>query len=315
VTCHDGFTLHDLVSYNEKHNEANGEQNRDGLNDNYSWNCGHEGPTRDPKVNALRLRQAKNLMATLMLSQGVPMVLAGDEFLRTQSGNNNAWCQDNETSWVDWGLAEENEEFLRFTREMIWLRRRHPALRRRRFFVGELRPAGDWRVGVTPRTPPPASPFPRTGPVRPSEAGLPPDARVHSADATGRPTDEPGPAPVPLTAPALADIHWHGVEPYQPDFGHYARTLAFALDGRFTGREQDHDYQLDTDFYVAMNAYHEPLKFRVPPSPTRRRWRRVVDTAQPGPRDFIPEGEGPVIAEGSLHPVAAYSMVVLVSEH
>jgi isoamylase len=315
VTCHDGFTLYDLVSYNQKHNEANGEGNRDGINENYSWNCGHEGPTDDPTVNALRLRQAKNLMATLMLSQGVPMILAGDEFLRTQGGNNNAWCQDNETSWVNWGLARERLDFLRFTREMIWLRRRHPALRRRRFFVGELRPTGDWRVGVTPRTPPPVSPFPRTGPVRPSEAGLPPDPRVYSADATGRPTDEPGPAPVPLTAPALADIHWHGVEPYKPDFGHYSRTLAFALDGRFTGREQDHDYQLDADFYVAMNAWHEPLKFRVPPSPTRRRWRRVVDTAEPGPRDFIPEGEGPLVPEGSLYPVGAHAMIILIAEH
>src|SRR5207253_3437256 len=108
VTCHDGFTLWDLVSYDKKHNEANGEENRDGSDANYSWNCGVEGETADPEVNALRLRQAKNLMTTLMLSQGVPMILAGDEFLRTQKGNNNAWCQDNDISWVDWGLAEEH---------------------------------------------------------------------------------------------------------------------------------------------------------------------------------------------------------------
>jgi glycogen operon protein len=134
ITCHDGFTLQDLVSYDRKHNEANGEGNRDGLDENYSWNCGAEGPTDDPAVQKLRRRQAKNLIATLLLSQGVPMLLAGDEFLRTQGGNNNAWCQDNDTSWIDWNLAERNADFLRFVRELIALRKRHPALRRRDFF-------------------------------------------------------------------------------------------------------------------------------------------------------------------------------------
>jgi glycogen operon protein len=133
ITCHDGFTLWDLVSHNEKHNEANGEANRDGAFENNSWNCGVEGPTDDPKVLGLRRRQARNLIATLLLSQGVPMLLAGDEFLRTQQGNNNAWCQDNEISWVDWSLAVKNASFLRFVREMIALRKRHSALRRRRF--------------------------------------------------------------------------------------------------------------------------------------------------------------------------------------
>jgi glycogen operon protein len=136
VSCHDGFTLWDLVSYNQKHNEANGEGNRDGTDANWSWNCGVEGPTTDPKVLDLRRRQARNLLATLLLSQGVPMLLAGDEFLRTQRGNNNAWCQDNETSWIDWTLARTNADFLRFTRELIALRKRHPALRRRRFLHG-----------------------------------------------------------------------------------------------------------------------------------------------------------------------------------
>jgi glycogen operon protein len=136
VTCHDGFTLHDLVSYNQKHNEANGENNRDGMDENYGWNCGVEGPTDNPQVLEVRRRQAKNLLLTLFLSQGVPMLLAGDEFLRTQRGNNNAYCQDNEISWVDWTLAETNADFLRFVRELIALRKRHPALRRRGFFRG-----------------------------------------------------------------------------------------------------------------------------------------------------------------------------------
>jgi glycogen operon protein len=133
VTCHDGFTLWDLVSYNHKHNEANGEGNRDGSDANWSWNCGVEGPTDDPAVLELRRRQARNLAATLFLSQGVPMLLAGDELLRTQGGNNNAWCQDNETSWIDWGLATVNADFLRFVKMLIALRKRHPALRRQTF--------------------------------------------------------------------------------------------------------------------------------------------------------------------------------------
>jgi glycogen operon protein len=136
ITCHDGFTLWDLVSYDVKHNEANGEQNRDGMDENYSWNCGVEGASNEPKVLALRKRQARNFIASLFLSQGVPMILAGDEFLRTQSGNNNAWCQDNPTSWIDWTLTQKNADFVRFVREMIALRKRHPCLRRRSHLRG-----------------------------------------------------------------------------------------------------------------------------------------------------------------------------------
>ncbi|MFJ4340847.1 glycogen debranching protein GlgX [Streptomyces sp. NPDC088915] len=138
VTCHDGFTLRDLVSYNEKHNEANGEENRDGEGHNRSWNCGEEGETEDIGIKELRARQMRNFLATLMLSQGVPMLSHGDEFGRTQGGNNNAYCQDNEVSWVRW--PKENSEveatLLRFTRAMVRLRREHPVFRRRRFFHG-----------------------------------------------------------------------------------------------------------------------------------------------------------------------------------
>lgn len=136
VTAHDGFTLQDLVSYNEKHNEANKEDNRDGESHNRSWNCGVEGPTDDPEIFALRARQQRNFIATLLLSQGVPMLVAGDEFGRTQHGNNNAYCQDNKTSWVDWQLKEENQDLLRFTCELLLLRRDHPGFRRRCFFTG-----------------------------------------------------------------------------------------------------------------------------------------------------------------------------------
>ncbi|HET9076149.1 MAG TPA: glycogen debranching protein GlgX [Acidimicrobiales bacterium] len=134
VTAHDGFTLADLVSFNEKHNEANGEENRDGTDDNRSWNCGAEGPTDDPQVNVLRRRQVRNLLATLLLSQGVPMLLGGDEFGRTQHGNNNAYCQDSELSWYDW--ENQDLELLDWTRALIALRRDHPVFRRRRFFQG-----------------------------------------------------------------------------------------------------------------------------------------------------------------------------------
>jgi len=248
LTAHDGFTLRDLVTYNDKHNEANGEGGRDGTNENYSWNSGVEGRTDDPGVLDLRRRRAKNFLATLLLSQGVPMLLAGDEFLRTQRGNNNAYCQDNEVSWVDWTLAGENAEFLRFTREMIALRRRHPALRRRGFFHG----------------------------AEPLEAA--------------------------------ADVIWHGAEAGWPDFSTTSRVLAYALDGRRTGREPDRD------FYVAFNGWEEAMPFEVPPSPSDRPWRRVIDTALPSPKDIVGLEQGPRVAFGALYPVEGFSLVVFISE-
>jgi isoamylase len=249
VTCHDGFTLWDLVSYNQKHNEANGENNLDGVTENFSWNCGVEGPTDDPEFLALRQRQAKNFMVTLLLSQGVPMLQAGDEFLRTQSGNNNAWCQDNAVSWVDWSLAVKNADFLRFVREMIALRKAHPALRRPTFFRG-------------------AGPCGKLAP----------------------------------------DIIWHGAKPGQPDFSTAGCTLAFALDGRQTGREPD------CDFYVACNARPEPLSFRIPRSPSGRPWRRIVNTALKSPLDIVPSSEGRRVPVNSYYRVAPFATVVLISE-
>jgi pullulanase/glycogen debranching enzyme len=249
ITCHDGFTLWDLVSYNHKHNYANGEGNRDGLDDNLSWNCGVEGPTVKPEVLGLRRRQAKNFMTTLMLSQGVPMLMAGDEFLRTQNGNNNAWCQDNDISWVDWDLAKTHADFLRFVREIIALRKQHPVLRRREFFRGE--------------------------------------------DATHN--GEP-------------DVIWHGVRPGFPDFSAFSRSLAFALDGRLTGREPD------CDFYVACNAWQEPLLFEIPPSPSGRLWRRAVDTALASPLDIVDPDARPEVPAYGVYAVAPFSMVVLISD-
>jgi glycogen operon protein len=134
VVAHDGFTLNDLVSYNEKHNEANGEDNRDGANDNHSWNHGVEGPTDDPNIIERRDREMRNILTTLLLSQGVPMICSGDEICRTQNGNNNAYCQDNEIGWVDWNLNDRKKAMLEFTTKLIAVRRNHPNFHRRKFF-------------------------------------------------------------------------------------------------------------------------------------------------------------------------------------
>ncbi|GAB1540805.1 glycogen debranching protein GlgX [Scytonema sp. NUACC21] len=144
ITCHDGFTLNDLVSYNDKHNEANGEDNRDGINDNLSWNCGVEGETDNPEINVLRRQQIKNFASILLLSQGVPMILAGDEVRHTQKGNNNAYCQDNEISWFDWNLLEKNSDIFRFFKLMVNFRKSYckAALRRHHFFSGEVNERG-----------------------------------------------------------------------------------------------------------------------------------------------------------------------------
>ena len=300
VTCHDGFTLWDLVSYNRKHNRANGEANRDGSDDNASWNGGVEGETDDPGIIENRLRRAKGMVATLMLSQGVPMLLGGDEFLRTQHGNNNAWCQDNDLSWIDWTLQEKNAGFLRFVRELIWLRRRHPVFRRRRFFAGDLGSPGATVSG--------GAPFPAAGPVRPGEAGV-------ATDETGR---HPAGPDVRTAGPSgtavLRDIHWHGTEPFQANFGPDSRHIAFSLDGRFTGRDGEPDYHPDRDFYVAMNCGPSVKIFRVPPSPTGRKWHRLVDTCQPSPADVLDEDTGLEVAPRSGLVVPSFGLVVLLSE-
>jgi isoamylase len=137
ITAHDGFTLNDVVTYNERHNEANHEGNRDGSSDNRSWNCGVEGPTEDPEINRLRERQIRNFLSTLLLSQGTPMLLAGDEFGRTQNGNNNAYCQDNEISWLDWNFTDKGKSLIEFVKELTHLRHTYPILRRNRFLTGE----------------------------------------------------------------------------------------------------------------------------------------------------------------------------------
>ncbi|HEX9064586.1 MAG TPA: glycogen debranching protein GlgX, partial [Streptosporangiaceae bacterium] len=153
VTCHDGFTLTDLVSYDGKHNEANGERNRDGSDDNRSWNCGTEGPSDDPEINTLRQRQIRNFLTTLFFSQGIPMLLAGDELGRTQLGNNNTYCQDNEISWVDWDAAVKHADLIDFVAALSALRKAHPVLRRRRFFSGRAGDSADGQRDIVWLTP------------------------------------------------------------------------------------------------------------------------------------------------------------------
>jgi isoamylase len=297
ITCHDGFTLYDLVSYNDKHNNANGEQSRDGSNDNLSWNSGIEGETEDPHIRELRIRRAKGMMATLLLSQGVPMILAGDEFLRTQQGNNNAWCQDNDISWVDWSLTEKNADFLRFTREMIALRKRHPVFRRRRFFQGQL---GTMAAAL---------PTPSTQ-DRTREPNLP-DLKEIPAEAKSSPRSAKSSR---KTTMPLADIHWHGLEPFAPDFGARSQHIAYTLDGRFNGHDGDADYKSDNDFFIAFNVSPTALNFTVPPSPTGRKWRKLVDTAAVSPQDILGEGRGAVVTPKSKLTVESFAIVILISD-
>jgi isoamylase len=189
VTCHDGFTLADLVSYDHKHNEANGEGGVDGSDDNRSWNCGAEGPTEDAAVLDLRSRQQRNFLATLFCSQGVPMLLAGDELGRTQGGNNNAYSQDNEVSWVDWGLAESEAALLEFARDLAAFRRDHPVFRRRRFFRGGP-DGGDGLADIAWLTP--------SGQEMAGRDWNAPDARAMMVFVNGDAITEPGPRGEPV---------------------------------------------------------------------------------------------------------------------
>ncbi|MET8948068.1 glycogen debranching protein GlgX [Streptomyces sp. NPDC004542] len=229
VTAHDGFTLRDLVSYNDKHNEANGEDNQDGESVNRSWNCGVEGETDDPAVGELRARQQRNLLATLLLSQGIPMLCHGDELGRTQRGNNNAYCQDGELSWIDWRLTEEQRTLTDFTRHVIALRAAHPVLRRRRFFRGE-------RAA-------------RSGQPLPDLVWLRPDARE------------------------MTERDWQ-----RPD----AHSVGVFLNGdAIAERDERGRPVVDDSFLLLLNAYWEPVDFRLPGQAYGERWVTLIDTADP----------------------------------
>jgi isoamylase len=221
VTVHDGFTLADLVSYDGKHNEANGENNRDGTDDNRSWNCGVEGPTDDLIVRELRARQRRNFIATLMLSERVPSLLGGDEFARGQGGNNNAYCQDDELTWFDWSQAAANSDLVDFTASLCRLREEHPVFRRRQFFTG--------------------------------------------TQAQGATRD---------------DLDWYrpdGIEMSAEDWNApFARAVAVALSG-----DTGNPTQRDDPFLILINAWWEPLDFKVPDSLLDITWNVELDTADP----------------------------------
>jgi len=224
VTCHDGFTLWDLVSYEQKHNRANGEKNRDGTDANYSWNCGVEGPTDDPAILSLRQRQVRNLLALVLLSRGVPMLLAGDEVLHSQGGNNNAWCQDNPIGWFDWSKVERNGAMLRFTRELIALRQRHPSLRANFYYRGapargDTRPDISWhgeRLGHPPWEDPEARALACTiGAIEPGEVDLHLVINMSEHAVAAALPDNPGGWRLALDTARAApdDIHAPGTQP------------------------------------------------------------------------------------------------------
>jgi isoamylase len=250
VTAHDGFTLRDLVSYNEKHNEANGEDNRDGESHNRSWNCGVEGPTEDPGVNALRARQQRNFLLTLLLAQGIPMLLGGDEIGRTQGGNNNAYCQDNEVSWFDWERVDK--PLLAWTARLIALRREHPIFRRRGWFHGR-----------------------------------------------------------PIRGESATDIAWFkpdGEQMQEADWQQGpAGTLGVFLHGRgMRSTDARGEPLADDSFYVAFNAHHDAISFRLPDGEQwAAHWELVLATADPDPPP-----SPPTHAAGDEVPVAGRSAMV-----
>ena len=248
ITAHDGFTMWDLVSYNSKKNIENGENNKDGMNENDSYNHGYEGETDDPAIIKLRKRQIKNFIVTLMVSQGVPMILMGDEICKTQYGNNNAYCQDNHKNWIDWRRKEKFNDIYNFFIKMIDFRKKHHSLRRAHFFTGR--------------------------------------------DFTGN---------------GIADVTWHGVKPYNPDFNETSHSLAFLISGEDFSEEYK---EKDNDIYVILNSYHEPLTFEIPEIKGKK-WYRVVDTFNDAENDFL---DNPILLKDSKYIVKEKSSIILISK-
>jgi glycogen operon protein len=275
VTCHDGFTLHDLVSYDGKHNEANGENNRDGTDDDRSWNCGVEGPTDDLDIVALRERQKRNFLTTLFLSQGVPMLLHGDEIGRTQGGNNNAYCQDGELSWVDWtGLRDdtffdERGPLLDFVRRLSRLRTEHPVFRRRRFFLGDQRSK---RARKAARRKADAA----------AESEVLPDLVWFTPDGQ-----------------EMADKDWSAG---------FNKSLNVFLNGDAISEPDPRGRQVrDDSFLLLFNAHDGDLAFTLPPAVYGQMWIKMLDTADP----LLAEEESPIVKARENVPVGARSIQVL----
>ncbi len=268
ITSHDGFTLADLVSYNQKHNLDNGEDNRDGDTVNHSWNHGIEGPTDDPGIEALRLRQIKNFLTVLLTAQGTPMLLMGDEVRRTQRGNNNAYAQDNEISWFDWDLVEKNAGLLRFARGLIHLNQNHQIFQQHRF----------WKIHDGDATPDLAGPPPVFEPRRTRadiDVNREQDRLWHEEIFRMKTEEEAHPA----------RIVFHGTHLHQPDTSDHSHSLAYEL---YLPENGEH-------LHVILNAYWEPLSFELPWVPNEHTWRRLVDTARPAPDDFYLPADAPPV--------------------
>ena len=251
VTCHDGFNLQDLVSYNEKHNEANGENNQDGSDDNKSWNCGAEGPTDDPAINALRWQQKRNFIATLLCSQGVPMLLAGDELSHTQQGNNNTYCQDNELTWLNWQLSDDKRNFLEFVKQIISIRRRQPVFQRRKFFQGRS--------------------------IYGNEIG-----DITWFEPSGQPMRE---------------------EAWNAGFN---QCFGMRMLGDMIGDVDERGQEIKGDsILLLINAFHEPIPFKIPSQlrRQRQRWQRLIDTA-------LPDAEQIWFASGKAYDLKGRSLVI-----
>ncbi len=277
VTCHDGFTLNDLVSYNDKHNEANGEDNNDGESHNRSWNCGVEGPTDDEAVLDLRARQQRNIIATMLISQGVPMLLHGDELGRTQQGNNNVYCQDSDIAWVDWSLAGKNAPLIGFTAGMVALRHAHPVFRRRRFFAGKP-----------------------IGPRRRSDAATVSGADRHAA--------LPDIAWFSPSGQEMTEQDW--------DSGFGKCVTVFLNGDAIYDVDPRGERVTDDSFAIALNAHHEHIDLALPGPEYGSRWAVVVDT-EAGEVTTLATAPGMAAAEpatigaGATHRVAARSLIVL----
>ncbi len=248
ITCHDGFTLNDLVSYNSKHNIENGENNRDGENHNFSCNWGIEGVSAPPEIERLRVRMIKNFTATLFLSLGIPMMLAGDELRRSQKGNNNSYCQDNEISWINWSLTEKNIEIYEFTRQMIEFRKNHPILRSMRFYSGEK------KKGFT-----------------------------------------------------TEDILWMTPENKKPDWSDEDLCIAALINGAYA---EELFLLPDSDFYMMFNPSGTGRKFRIPETPSGRKWKVSINTNGISGEDIFLQGKEPLLS-GNEAEAAPHSLIIL----
>ncbi len=277
ITCHDGFTMNDLVSYNEKHNEANCEDNRDGANDNFSWNCGVEGITYQREIEVLRLRQIKNFFTILFFSQGTPMILMGDEVRRTQLGNNNGYCQNNELSWFDWSQIEKQTDLLRFVKGII-------------NFTQELEIMRLDKVLAT---------FGKGAPELYVEE-IKPELSLGIKEAEIDPNEVP-------------NISWHGVHFAKPDWWKDSRSLAFSL--RHPGLTSDISYEEKEGeyFHIILNGYWKPLMFELPLLEKGKSWYLIVNTAFSSPRDFNDLDKATKVI-GVRYRVEARSAVVLMAK-